>query len=249
VFAQPARFRPNLRAFQGRGLQARVQAEPGAISPETMLGTLVHATLCSAARLRVGDRAIAVDRDLIDSLWEVEWRMLSPGARRGHYDLYLAGRTMLRHYVASPNFRDRQTYVISVNGPTGPERRPMLEFPFHLVTDDGGVISGRFDRVDNRDGHPVVVDYKTGVISPEALRRYQEQMRLYALAICDLTGATSVECELHWVRTNTVTHYRFDRAELEAQRAATISWALRQPSLARERPPQPPGQAGDGLGL
>lgn len=211
-----------------------------------VFGSLLHATLCTAMKLQ--ERGVTVDRQMIESLWEVEWRTGASFVRLQRRDLYSLGRSMLRRYVASPLFTDAVIMHVPVTAPNGAQADsgPMLEFGFRL--DEGNpVVLGRFDRVDVRNGVPVVVDYKTG--DPrEGINRHREQLLLYAVAISDLTGVAEVTCEIHWLRNASVASIHFSNAEIVARRQQAIEWAVRNPPTADHNGPPGPRARGQERG-
>ncbi len=80
------------------------------------------------------------------------------------------------------------------------------EFDF-LMTVDGLVVRGQIDLWFEEDGKLVIVDYKTdSVTAQEAHQRAQDytmQLRLYAMAIEQITGRVPDRAWLHFLRPNT----------------------------------------------
>lgn len=68
-------------------------------------------------------------------------------------------------------------------------RNLQREVPFMLRI-GGVIVSGKVDAVVDDN---VIIDYKTGHASPERMMEYEFQIRLYALALTELRGATSLE--------------------------------------------------------
>lgn len=68
-------------------------------------------------------------------------------------------------------------------------RNLQREVPFMLRI-GGVIVSGKVDAVVDDN---VIIDYKTGHASPERMMEYEFQVRLYALALTELRGATSLE--------------------------------------------------------
>ncbi len=66
-------------------------------------------------------------------------------------------------------------------------------------------VSGRVDRIDDRDGALVIVDYKTGRRTPDATdARGSQALALYAVAAARTLRRHCVRVELHHLPTGTV---------------------------------------------
>lgn len=88
-------------------------------------------------------------------------------------------------------------------------------------------VSGRVDRIDDREGELVIVDYKTGRRVPEASDAASSQaLALYALGAARTMRRTCVRVELHHLPSSTVASYEHSpeslarhvaRAEASAQ--------------------------------
>ena len=207
---------------------ARPAADTAA-SPEMALGTLLHAALCTAMRLR--EAGSTVTPRLIQQIWDDEWQTEGGWVRRAHPELFAKGAQMLRAYITGPHFQDARIFRLPTVQPDGSlaPGRPMLEFPFRIDLGDGRSAVGRFDRVDEREGKPVVVDYKTGIPGVDGVNPYRDQLLLYAIAIADMTGVTEVDCEIHWLQNDVVAQIHFSPSDLSAGRAKAVAWALRNP--------------------
>lgn len=116
---------------------------------------------------------------------------------------------------------------------------PMLEFPFRVRTRSGVTLVGRFDRVDERESRPVVIDYKTGPPRSMTALRHDHQLLLYAAAIADLTGARSVTCEIHWLSTGTKSTLVFSGAELRRAREEAARYVRQMERHALYGTPRP----------
>ncbi|MDP9219799.1 MAG: PD-(D/E)XK nuclease family protein [Actinomycetota bacterium] len=76
-------------------------------------------------------------------------------------------------------------------------------------------LSGRVDRIDDRDGELVVVDYKTGRVPPAAADvRGSRSLALYALAVARTLRRACWRVELHHLPTGTVAAAVHDQASL-----------------------------------
>ncbi len=88
-------------------------------------------------------------------------------------------------------------------------------------------ITGRVDRVDERDGELVVVDYKTGGRPLEqGSARTSLAMGLYALALSRMFRRPVWQVELHHLPTGQIDAYRHTPESLERKRAEAESIGL-----------------------
>ncbi|GAB2487872.1 RecB family exonuclease [Jatrophihabitans fulvus] len=78
-------------------------------------------------------------------------------------------------------------------------------------------LSGRVDRIDERDGGPVIVDYKTGSRTPTAADAAQSSaLALYAVCASRTLRRDVRRVELHHLPTGTVATHEHDDASLAA---------------------------------
>ena len=98
------------------------------------------------------------------------------------------------------------------------------------------LVSGRWDRIDERDGGIVIVDFKTSDVAEDedATKRTAEslksgQLGLYALAYRETRGATPAEVELHYVGTGAVgrAHVADEHLASAAERIASAAAGIR----------------------
>jgi RecB family exonuclease len=84
------------------------------------------------------------------------------------------------------------------------------------VTTGALAVSGRVDRIDDRDGTLVIVDYKTGRRSlDETDARGSQALALYALAAARTLRRPCVRVELHHLPTGTVAAHEHSSESLE----------------------------------
>ncbi|EWT00521.1 recombinase RecB [Intrasporangium oryzae NRRL B-24470] len=109
---------------------------------------------------------------------------------------------------------------------TDRDRQPVgLERSVSLKTSTMAV-SGRIDRLDDRDGELVVVDYKTGRAVPtDDDARTSLPLALYAAATARVFRRPCVRVELHHVPTGTVTAHEHTPESLERKVAEAESIA------------------------
>jgi len=159
-------------------------------------GTLIHDVLQAAAAQCAS--GAAVDGDAVDSLWQEAWDQ-SRGPKGLHTDLRALGAGQLRRYVESEAWRGARIRSV--------EDRFVMQFP-------AGQVTGRFDRVDEREDGPVVVDYKTGRPKGADSVRRDLQVRAYAVASACRESRSSATVELHFLQTGEVTSVAFGQSAL-----------------------------------
>ncbi|MFQ5827855.1 MAG: ATP-dependent helicase [Candidatus Methylomirabilia bacterium] len=93
------------------------------------------------------------------------------------------------------------------------------EFGFNLGADR---VRGRFDRVDETDAGPVIIDYKSSEIRipRDAVKRAREslQLKIYALAYQEMTETLPAHVELRFLESGLVGHHRM--TEVDVREAA-----------------------------
>ena len=83
----------------------------------------------------------------------------------------------------------------------------MVEEKFSFILDNNR-ISGRWDRVDELDGHVVIVDFKSSEVHQQdaANRRTKEslQLAIYAMAYASVFGSPADSVELHFLESGLI---------------------------------------------
>ena len=166
-------------------------------SMQQWYGTLMHATLERAGRLRLaGER---VDADRLVQLWHESWEA-APGSKGAYADLRGYGEETLRRYGESAGWSEATIAAV--------------ESPFELRL-GAGRLSGRLDRLDRgAGGTAVVVDYKTGPPRSVESAARDLQVRAYAVAQARADGVDSVSVELHHLQTGEVVRVEHDAQAL-----------------------------------
>jgi putative RecB family exonuclease len=189
---------------------ARRYRMPVRPSVQAWYGTLIHAALERAGRLRCAGGELGPDE--LAGIWEQTWDGAARGFRGSRPELRGYGEESLRRYAESEAWAGARMVAV--------------EQPFTLAIEDG-TVSGRFDRVDQpRGGVPVVVDYKTGPPKGEESAQRDLQVRAYALALARQEGVEEVAVELHHLQTAEVTRVHLDEARLRragGQIGATVA--------------------------
>jgi RecB family exonuclease len=194
-------------------------------------GASVHSALAGWWRLpRAGRTAASVD-GLLDAAWSVQ----------GYRDQAQAdgwrgrGRAMVARCIAT---LDPDREPVGVERTLGARTRRLA-------------LSGRIDRLDDRDGQLVVVDYKTGrrPLSVDDARG-SLALALYALAAAATLRRPCVRVELHHLPTGDVHAFehtdeslrrQLDRAEQIADEAVAATSDSSRPDAF---PPRPSAQCG-----
>lgn len=190
------------------------------LSWQASFGTSIHNALCRFTREVQGDQlwtSLEEGRGATKqvSLFEDGPRPLPPGERL-HALLdaswvsvgYPDAQAMYSAKAEALSLLDRW-YIHH-----GEELRSTVatELSFRRPVGDGEV-HGRIDRIDRREGHLVVVDYKSG------RRRSQEdvesdmQLGLYALVLHDTLGLDTVHLGLYFLRDDVFVETRRDAAQ------------------------------------
>jgi RecB family exonuclease len=193
-------------------------------------GASVHAALAGWWRLPRQGRTADAAEGLVDAAWSVQGYR-DPAQSQGWLQ---RARAMVRRYVAT---LDPGCEPLGVERTLGARTQRLA-------------LSGRLDRLDDRNGHLVVVDYKTGrrPLSVDDARG-SLALALYAIAAAATLRRPCVRVELHHVPTGAVHAFehtegslrrQLGRAEGIADEAAVAAGA----GAADQFPPRPGAQCG-----
>lgn len=199
----------------------------GGASARASIGTSAHQALADWWALRPGERTPRTARRLLVARWRPEG---------------------FRDDAQSVRWRDRvaaetEAYAATQDAgaqPLGVERTVAVSTPT-------AVLSGRVDRLDDRDGELVVVDYKTsrGGIGPNAAAA-SPALAIYALAVAATVRRPCTAVELHHVPTATVVRHDYTPGSLrrhlaDAERlcAQLVAADLAHAAGARDEPFEP----------
>ncbi len=177
-------------------------------------------------KLARGQAAGRLESDVIEAealeAFEAAWRSVGFLSRE-HEDLRLEeGRAALCRFVAE------QEQMGSI--PTAVER------PFTFLLGTTKVV-GRFDRVDERDGEVIIIDYKSSAVrdQKEADRKAKEslQLAIYALAYEQLHGHIPDAVQLHFLESGLVGSARKTMTDLQETRTTidTVASGVRARSF------------------
>jgi putative RecB family exonuclease len=182
---------------------------PATRSPRahTSVGVATHNALRDFWDLAPAERTPAVVEHLVRRSW------IEAGFRDPEQSAQWRARTTVRvtEYLRGID-RDRQ--------PLGVERTVSL----HTAT---LAVTGRLDRLDDRDGELVVVDYKTGrakLTDDDA--RTSLPLALYAVAVAGMFRRTCARVELHHVPTGVVFAHEHTPESLQRKVAEAESIAM-----------------------
>lgn len=112
-----------------------------------------------------------------------------------------------------------------------------IEKDFSFILENNR-ISGRFDRVDERDGKTVIVDFKTSNIQKQkdADKRAREslQLGLYALAYKNIFGIDVESVELHFLESGLIGSGKIEEETLEEvkEKVRLVSEGIRKQNFA-----------------
>ena len=220
------------RAYRMKYLD-RPRPKPGATFAHNSLGASVHNALAGWWRLPRERRTPAVAGELLDSGWLVE------GFRDEAQSLTWRARArpMVARYVAGLD----------------PDREPVGVERTLAASTDRLALSGRVDRLDDRDGELVVVDYKTGrrPLSTDDARGSMA-LAIYAITASRTLRRPCRKVELHhlptgevieWEHTDESLARQLGRAEAIADEIVVAS-SRTDESEADGYPARPGGQCG-----
>jgi PD-(D/E)XK nuclease superfamily len=213
----------------------RPRPAPGPAWAHNSFGASVHNALAGWWRLPSAGRTVAAVGDLLGTGW------LAEGFRdQAQSDGWRAqGRAMVKRYVATLDPGDE---------PVGVERTV-------AARTERLALSGRVDRLDDRRGELVVVDYKTGR-RPLTVddTRGSLALALYAVAAAATMRRRCVRVELHHLGSGEIHAFehtdeslrrQLGRAEQIAADATAATEAATLPAAAADPfPPRPGSQCG-----
>lgn len=176
----------------------------------TQLGAAVHTALARWWDLPAGERTPAAGARLVGECW------LDGGFRSPEQSAQWRQRfaTAVADYLAGP----------VPAAPLGIERVTTLKSGSMAIT-------GRIDRLDDRDGDLVIVDYKTGLRRPDPdAARTSLPLALYAAAVWKAFRRPCLRVELHHIPTGEVLAYTHTPQSLErkVEQARSIVEDLRR---------------------
>jgi DNA helicase-2/ATP-dependent DNA helicase PcrA len=177
---------------------------------ELALGNLTHHALEQAARQRLNGFT-PTDQDIRAHIEEA-WKAATFDKAAWPELEQVAGEIVLR-YMSTTGWSDAQL------------REVERDFSYD---DPPFVFSGRIDRLDLREGRPVIVDYKSG--RPRTLEAVQKDFRLgrqfgmYRLGARQLLSTASLDAEVHFIAGGEA--IRIDQDEDQLERHRRWAWAV-----------------------
>ena len=191
------------------------------------VGTAVHLALARLWDLPVAERTPESARRLLEAAWQLDGFADDAQAERGKG--YAAG--MVERYV---------TALDVTAEPRGVERT--VAFTSEALT-----VSGRVDRVDERDGAMVVVDYKTGrsALSDDDARG-SLALALYVLGSRRVFRKPSTRVELHHLPSGQVHSWEHTDETLarHVRRAEAIAAEVGEATVSGDYPARPSTMCG-----
>ena len=181
---------------------------PLASDPRFMYGSAIHNAILAFYRHRV--RGLPITAETVIQEFERSWSSDGFISREHEERRFEQGRQSLRRFV------ERETNAR--HKPVAVEQT----FTFRRQLDQ---VTGRWDRIDDRDGQIVIVDFKTSDVDEyenanqravESLRK--SQLGLYALAYHETRGVMPARAELHYVDSGIVGGASVEPIHLEAAR-------------------------------
>lgn len=180
----------------------------GPAMAHTTLGAALHNALRALYESPAGQRTPSRARELVREHWKSDG---FAGARQSG-DFMARAQDWLAEYVER----------------WGTAAKPVGVEKWVSATTGTIIVQGRVDRVDEREGEFVIVDYKAGRRPPEVDDVRQSQaLALYALALQGMSHTRCRRVELHHLRTAEVVGWRHSTDSLAEHRE-------RAEELARE---------------
>lgn len=175
----------------------RPRPQAGPAWAHNSFGAGLHNALAGWWRLPRSNRTVDAAADLLDAGWSAEG--FRDSAQSGAW--LERGRALVRRYVAA----------------LAPDREPLGVERTVAARTQRLALSGRIDRLDDRNGELVVVDYKTGR-RPLTVddTRGSIALALYAVAAAATMRRACVRVELHHLPTGEV--HAFEHTEESLQR-------------------------------
>lgn len=170
------------------------------------VGAAVHLALSRWYGEPVPRRTPAVARAAVDAAWSADG--FSGDAQAARWRERASG--WVESYVAT---------LDPAGEPPGVERTVATKVA-------GMALSGRIDRLDDRDGELVVVDYKSGRhVPPGHGARSSEALALYAVAAARTLRRPCLRVELHHLPSGTIASAEHDEASLarHVERAGAVA--------------------------
>lgn len=187
------------RRYRMAYLDRPAPARGGAWAHHT-LGAVVHLALRAFLALPAPARTPQAAAAQLDRNWSAEGFRDSEQAARYR----AAARDWLAAYATDHDFTD-------------PAAEPLGVEHWVSAAVDGLVVEGRIDRIDDRDGEVVVVDYKTGRHgSGDDDARGSRALALYSVAAARAFRRPGHRVELHHVPTGRVTAWEHDASSSQA---------------------------------
>jgi DNA helicase II / ATP-dependent DNA helicase PcrA len=108
----------------------------------------------------------------------------------------------------------------------------MLEEPFSIRLENGGIVTGKIDRIDKlANGSHIIIDYKTGEVRNQEDVDKDEQLTLYALAARDIFNISIDSVNLYFFNRNQlVTTTRTDKKLDNYKKRLEVTWDTIQTS-------------------
>ena len=156
-------------------------------------GAALHQAIAAYLRARVNHQPFT--RTDLHRVFEQEWRSEGFISREHEEQRFAMGKTVLNQFYE----REEARGVL----PT------MVEESFKFVVGPN-IISGRWDRIDERNGNAFIIDYKSSHVSDQKkanrATRGSLQLSIYTLAYQARTGKLPAEVQLHYLESGLIGH-------------------------------------------
>jgi len=175
-------------------------------------GKAVHAAVETYFRYKINN--LKVTQDILNQSFQEAWRNIGFLSREHEERRYESGLEAIQRFFK----REEKNPVVP----------KFVEEPFSFMQGKNR-ISGRWDRIDERDNGIVIIDFKTSAVFEQktADKRAREslQLTIYAMAYEQIWGCRPIRLELHFLESGLtgkaeVTEKIFDKVKEKIQNAA-----------------------------
>jgi ATP-dependent exoDNAse (exonuclease V) beta subunit len=179
-----------------RRYQYRMEGKPKMRENSNVFGSLLHETLDQLSQQRQGGQHIT--GAIAETVWDKRWEATSENLpSEDGLDHRKVGREIVSEYIRSPYWQHANTQA--------------SEMKFEIKIADNLYFNGKFDRLDEVAGQPVLIDYKSGAPKDaDELRDNRQQLLYYAVALREIYRQNGrelheVRTEIHWINAKGIT--------------------------------------------
>jgi DNA helicase-2/ATP-dependent DNA helicase PcrA len=175
-------------------------------------GAALHQAIAAYLRAKVSGQRMSLEQ--LQDVFEREWRSEGFISREHEERRFATGHDVLAQFHAREEASDMLPAAVEQS------------FKFSIGPN---VVIGRWDRLDERDGRAVIIDYKSSNVrdqkKADAEARISLQLAIYALAYAARQGRLPDEVQLHFLESGLIGRAKKDEDDLEKTRATILKAA------------------------